>query len=56
MRDEICENENFEDKKYGEAMDEVDKSATVPPMNTKDSNIMEKQGQERLCLDHCLCK
>ena len=35
MWDGICENENLEDKKYGEAIDEVDKSAPVPPINAK---------------------
>ena len=35
MWDEICENENFEDKKDGDAIDEVDKSAPVTPTNTK---------------------
>ena len=30
MWDRICENENLEDKKDGEAIDEVDKSAPVP--------------------------
>ena len=30
----ICENENFEDKKDGDAIDEVHKSAQVPPTNT----------------------
>ena len=36
MWDGICENKNFEDKKYGEVIDEVDKSAPVPPTNTKE--------------------
>ena len=36
MWDGICENENLEDKKDGEAIDEVDKSARVPPTNSKD--------------------
>ena len=35
MWDGICENENFEDKKYGDAIDEVDKSAPIPPTNTE---------------------
>ena len=34
--DGICENENFKDKKYGDAIDEVDKSAPIPPTNTKE--------------------
>ena len=29
----------LEDKKYGEAIDEVDKSAPVPPMNTKELTL-----------------
>ena len=36
MWDGICENENFEEKKDGDAIDEVDESAPVPPTNTKD--------------------
>ena len=36
MWDGICENENFEDKKDGDAIDEVDKSKLVPPTNTKE--------------------
>ena len=36
MWDGICENENLEDKKDGEAIDEVNKSAPVPPTNVKD--------------------
>ena len=39
MWDGICENENLEDKKDGEAIDEVDKSALVPPTNAKDLAI-----------------
>ena len=35
MWDGICENENFEDKKDGDAINEVDKSAPVPPTNAK---------------------
>ena len=34
--DGIYENENFEDKKDGDAIDEVDKSALVPTTNTKE--------------------
>ena len=34
--DGICENENFEGNKDGNAIDEVDKSALVPPTNTKE--------------------
>ena len=37
MWDGICENENFEDKKDGDAINEVDKNAPIPPTNTKDS-------------------
>ena len=35
MWDGNCEKENFEDKKDGDVIDEVDKSAQVPPTNTK---------------------
>ena len=33
---EFVENENFEDNKDGYAIDEVDKSAPIPPTNTKE--------------------
>ena len=36
MWDGICENENFGDNKYGDAIDEVGKSALIPPTNTKE--------------------
>ena len=36
MWDGICENENFKDEKDGEdAIVEVEKSAPIPPTNTK---------------------
>ena len=57
MWDGICENENLEDKKDGEAIDEVDKSAPVPPTNTKDISLLKiKDKKACLCLDHCICK
>ena len=36
MWDGICENKNLEHKKDGDAIYEVDKSAPVPPTNTKE--------------------
>ena len=39
MWDGICENENLEVKKDGEAIDEVDKSAPVPPTNAKELTL-----------------
>ena len=55
MWDGICENENLEDKKDGEAIDEVDKSAPVPLTNAK-----EHYGKTRTrrikCLNYCLRK
>ena len=35
MWDGICENENLEDRKDGDVVDEVDKSAPVPPTKIK---------------------
>ena len=43
MWDGICENGNFEDKKDGDAMDEVDKSAPVPPTNTKEPVLWKRK-------------
>ena len=56
MWDGICENEILEDKKDGETITEMDKSAPVPPTNAKELALWKKQGQEGLCLDRCLCK
>ena len=39
----ICENENFEDKKDGDAIDEVDKSAPLPPTNTKELALWKRK-------------
>ena len=46
MWDGICENENFEGKKYGYAIDEVDKSARLPPANTKEIALWKSKGKK----------
>ena len=40
MWDRICENKNLEED--GESIDEVDKSALVPPTNAKDLALLKK--------------
>ena len=50
MWDGICENENLEDKKDGEAIDEVDKSALVPPTNTKELALWKSKDKKAYAL------
>ena len=50
MWDGICENENLEDKKDGEAIDEVDKSAPVPPTNAKDLSLWKSKDKKAYAL------
>ena len=50
MWDGICENENLEDKKDGEAIDEVDKSALVPPTNAKDLELWKSKDKKDYAL------
>ena len=46
MWDGICENENLEDKIDGEAIDEVDKSAPIPPTNAKDLALWKNKDKK----------
>ena len=46
MWDGICENENLGDKKDGEAIDEVDKSAPVPPTNAKELTLWKSKDKK----------
>ena len=50
MCDGICENENFEDKKDGDAIEEVDKSAPVPPTNTKETSLWKNKDKKAYAL------
>ena len=50
MWDGICEKENLEDKKDGEAIDEVDKSAPVPPTNAKDLALWKSKDKKAYAL------
>ena len=51
MWDGICENENLEDKKDGEAIDEVDKSAPVPPTtDTKELALWKSKDKKAYAL------
>ena len=47
---------NFEDKKDGDAIHEVAKSAPVPPLNTKELALWKSKDKKVICLDYCLCK
>ena len=48
--DEICENENFEDKKDVDAIDEVDKSVPVPPTNAKELALWKSKDMKAYAL------
>ena len=50
MWDGICENQNFGDKKDGDAIDEVDKSAPVPPNNTKGITLWKTKDKKAYAL------
>ena len=50
MWDAICENENLEDKKDGEAIDEVDKSAPVPSTNAKELALWKSKDKKDYAL------
>ena len=46
----ICENENFEDTRDGGVIDEVDKSAPVPPSNTKELALWKNKDKKDYAL------
>ena len=50
MWDGICENYNLEDKKDGEVIDEVDKSAPVPPTNDKELTLWKSKDKKAYSL------
>ena len=50
MWDGICENENLEDKEDGEAINEVYKSAPVPPTNAKDLALSKSKDKKAYAL------
>ena len=50
MWDGICKNNNFEDKKDRNAIDEVDKSAPVPPTNTKELALWKSKEKKAYAL------
>ena len=50
MWDGICENENLEDKKDGEAINEVDKSAPLPPTNAKELTLWKSKDKKTYAL------
>ena len=46
MWDEICENENLEHKKDEKTINEVDKSAPVPPTNAKELALWKSKDKK----------
>ena len=50
MWDGICENENLEDKEDGEAINEVDKSAPIPPTNVKELALWKSKDKKAYAL------
>ena len=50
MWDGICENENLEDKKDEETINEVDKSAPVPPTNAKELALWKSKDKKAYAL------
>ena len=50
MWDGNCEKENFEDQKDADVIDEVDKSAPVPPTNAKQLALRKSKNKKAYAL------